>query len=315
MQNIIFAFSSIAPVFIQIMLGFFLRRKKVIDQKFINTSSDFVFHYLFPLVMFRQIYQIDITSNLNPIFIAYGVSIAIISGILLCLIVPRFIKDRSACGAFVQGSYRSNCVLIGVALSINLFGDTGSMPTIMLLPFASIVFNTISIIILTAMSPGNNKVSFRTIVPQVIKNPIILGAILGVIVSLSGIKFPSFASNVIDELAGMATPLALIGLGGQLEINSLFKKPCLIISSSFLKLILSPLLAIVPAILFFDFTKYEIGALLFIFGSSTAVSSFVMAKAMKSDDDLAGKIIMFTTIFSSVTMFLWIYILKTLQLI
>ena len=113
----------------------------------------------------------------------------------------------------------------------------------------------------------------------------------------------------------MAVPLALIALGGQLELKNLFKRPKLVLSASLIKLILSPLLAIIPAILLFNFTAYEIGALYFIFGSPTAVASFVFAKVMNSDDNLAGQILMFTTIFSSITMFLWVYMLKTFQII
>ncbi len=315
MQNIIFAFSAIAPLFIMIVLGFFLKRKKVIDQQFMDTSSNFVFHYLFPLVMFRQIYQIDITSNLNPVFIGYGVFICVVLGILLWLMATPFIKDKRTCGAFLQGCYRSNSVLMGVSLSVNVFGEAGSLSTITLLPFTAVVFNIMSLIFLTACSPENKKVSIRSVLPEVIRNPIVKGAFAGVAVSLLGIEFPPFLSQVIDDLASMATPLALIALGGQLELNSLVSKTRLILSGSILKLVFSPLLAIIPALLFFDFSSYEMGALYFIFSSSTAVSSFVMAKVMKSDDHLAGLLVMYTTIFSSVTLFIGLYLMKSFHII
>lgn len=315
MQNFIFAFSSIAPLFIQIALGYFLKKKNVIDKHFMDTAGDFVYHYLYPLIMFRQIYQIDVTSNINPVFIIYGVIITIVLGLLLWIIVPLFIKDRQSCGAFIQGSYRSNCILIGVSLSISVFGEAGSLPTIILLPFASVAYNIISLIILTVYSPDNKKVTFSNILAMIIKNPIIIGVFTGVTFSLIKINVPSFLSEVIDNLANIATPLALISLGGQLEVKSFFKKPGLIISGIFVKLIISPLIVILPAVVLFSFTPYEIGALFFIFGSSTAVSSYVMAKVMKSDDVLAGQLVMYTTIFSSVTMFLWIYVLKNLHLI
>lgn len=315
MQNIIFAFTCIAPLFIQILLGAFLRRRKVIDQRFIDTSSDFVFQYLFPLVMFRQIYQTDIISNINPVFVGYGILVCIVIGALLWLIAPHFIKDRQTCGAYMQGSYRSNCVLMGVSLSINVFGESGAMPTIMLLPFASIVFNVLSLSFLTAFSPDRKKMGIRSILPAVVKNPIVIGAVSGIIVSLLHIPFPPFVSEVIDDLAAMATPLALICLGGQMKLKNLYAKPALILSGSFIKLVLSPLIAIVPALIFFEFTSYEMGALFFIFGSSTAISSFVMAKVMKSDDNLASLMVIYSTIFSGITMFLWIFALKNFHII
>ncbi len=315
MQNLVFAFNAIAPLFIQIVLGFFLKKKKVIDQHFIDISSSFAFKYLFPLIVFRQIYQIDIAANINPVFIGYGIVVCLVLALLLCLIVPRFIHEKRTCGAFIQGSYRGNNVLMGVALAIKIFGDEDSLPTIMLLPFAVIMLNIVSLIILTAFSPDNKKVSIKTVLPEVIKNPIVRGAVCGVIVSLLGIKIPVFLRDVIDDLAAITTPLALIALGGQLEVKNLFEKAPLIFAGSFIKLVLSPLIAIVPALIFFHFSPSEMGALYVIFGSSSAVSSFVMAKAMKSDDDLAGLMVVYSTILASITMFLWLYILKSFQII
>lgn len=315
MQNLVFAFSAIAPLFLLIGLGFLLKRNKVIDQNFIDTASNLSYQYLFPVLIFNQIYKIDISANINPLFIGYGVFICILLALLLWLIVPRLIKDRQTCGAFIQGSYRSNGILIGVPLAINMFGDIGSLPTALLLPFAATVFNLLSLIILTALSPENQKVGFKSIWTALKKNPIIIGAAAGVLVSLLGIRFPTFISDFIKDLSAITAPLALIALGGQLKLKNLFKNLGLVLSGSFVKLILNSLIAVVPALLFFNFTSYEIGALFIIFGSSTAVSTFVMAKAMKSDEDLAAQLVMFTTIFSAITMFAWIYVLKSFQII
>ncbi len=315
LENLRFAFTAIAPLFTLIMFGYLLRRKHVINQEFIDTASRFTFSYLFPLTLFRQIYQIDITQNFNIVFILYGVVMIIIMGFLLLLIAPRFIKNKQTLGAYIQASFKSNCVLMGVALSISVFGEAGAMPTIMLLPFASITLNIVSVLVLTMYSPDNPKLDLKSFSLRLITNPIILGPIFGIIVSLIGIRFPVFLENVIDDLAAMTTPLALILLGGQLALRSLFESPKLLATGVINKLVLSPILAIVPAVLFFNFTPYEMGAIFFIFGSSTAVNSFVMAKAMKSDARIAGQLLMASTIFSGVTMFIWVYILKSLAII
>lgn len=315
MTNLIFSFNAIAPLFFMVALGYYLKKKKVAGQNFFDTVTDFSFNYLFPFIMFRQIYTMDIAANINSTFIFYGTGVLVVLVILLLICCPLVIKERPTCGAFIQGSFRSNSVLMAVALSLIVFGEEGSGPTVMLLPFITILYNLIAVIVLTLMSSENKELDIEGIAIKIIKNPLIIGAVAGLAVSLLNIELPSFMVSVVDDLASMATPLALIALGGQLELDTLFARPALLFSATFIKLIIAPLAAVVPALLFFDFTRNEIGALLFIFSAPTAVSSYPMAKAMKCDSDLAGRIIMYSTVLSAFTIFLWLYLFKTLNYI
>ena len=310
MGNIIFAFNSIAPLFITVFLGYFLRRRKAITDDFIDMASDFAFQYLFPLVMFVQIYDIDIWSNLNLSFILYGVLSYVVLGVAIWLIVPRFLKNKAVCGAFMQGIYRSNCVLMGVALARNVFGDEGSLATVLLLPFVSVVQNMGAVTFLTVFSPEAKKLSLREILLNIVRNPIILGALAGMAVSLFRIPVPLFLEKPISDLSGMASTLALIALGGKIRLENLISNTRLILTGCLIKLVVSPLLVVLPAALFFSFSRYEMGALYFIFGSCTAVSSFIMAKSMKADEVVAAQMVIYTTVLSSVTMFAWVFVLR-----
>ncbi len=315
MENLIFAFQCIAPLFITIALGYYLKEKKVIGTVFMNTASEFSFQYLFPLVMFRQIYRINLREDFNPIFILYGIIAYMIFGFLLGVIVPRYLKKDSICGAFLQGVYRSNCLLMGVALATNVFGPEGSLPTVLLLPFISMVQNAGAVIFLTIHHPERKKQSVKAFIINIFKNPIILGAAAGLLCSLLQIELPKYIQTSIDDLAGMATTLALIALGGQIEFKMLFGNVKLVIVGCFLKLFVTPLCMLLPAAMFFSFSNFEIGAYYFIFGSCTAVSSFVMAKSMKADEVLASQLIIFTTIASALSMLLWISGLNMLHML
>ena len=55
--------------------------------------------------------------------------------------------------------------------------------------------------------------------------------------------------------------------------------------------------------------------ILILFGAPTAVSSFTMAQSMDGDGDLAASIVVFTSAFAILTIFLWIFILKQMMLI
>lgn len=315
MNNLIFAFNCIAPLFVIILLGYYLKEEGAINPEFIDVASDFSFKYLFPLVMFRQIYSIDLKENLNPVFILYGLVGYAIFGILIWLIVPRFIKSNPVRGAFMQGIYRSNCVLMGVALAGNVFGPEGSLPTVLLLPFISVLQNIGAVIYLTIYSPEEKELSVGQILVNISKNPIIIGAVVGMIFAGFKIPVPTFLVSPINDLANMAASLALIALGGQIELKNLFSNTKLIFTGCFIKLFVSPFLMMLPAFLFFDFTGYEMGAYYFIFGSCTAVSSFIMAKSMKADETVAAQMVIYTTIFSAVSMFIWIFLLRQVGII
>ena len=315
MENIIFAFNCIAPLFITVFFGYFLKRRGAINKDFIDTASDFAFKYLFPLVMFKQIYNVDIRANLNVAFILYGVVGYAVVGLIVWFAVPRFIKDRPVCGAFMQGIYRSNCVLMGVALAGNAFGPEGSLSTVLLLPFVSVVQNIGAVTFLTVFSPEEKKLSVGRVLLNIIKNPIIIGALAGMAAAAVRLPVPLFLEKPMSDLAGMASTLALIALGGQIQLDNFFQNTRTVLIGCFIKLVVSPLVMLIPAALFFDFSNYEMGAIYFIFGSCTAVSSFIMAKSMKADETMAAQMVIYTTVLSSVTMFIWIFGMRQVGII
>ncbi len=65
----------------------------------------------------------------------------------------------------------------------------------------------------------------------------------------------------------------------------------------------------------FGYRDVELSTLMIIFAAPTAISSFTMAKQMDSDSDLAGQIVVFTSAFCVITVFMWIFILKQFYLI
>ena len=141
---------------------------------------------------------------------------------------------------------------------------------------------------------------------------VIVALVLGVLWHWSGLSMPAFAGSTLDFFAGMASPLALIALGGQIDFHPGRKgdlRPVAL--ATVIKLVLIPLCFIPPALLM-DFTPQETGALFLLYAAPTTVSSFAMAKGMGSNSDLAGRILLSSTIFSSFTLFIGIFLLRAL---
>ena len=128
------------------------------------------------------------------------------------------------------------------------------------------------------------------------------------------IELPVSIEKTVSDISKIATPLAFILLGSSFKFSAF---------SAYIKQLLITVLGkliIVPAIILYiaallGFRDIELTCLLSVFASPTAVSSYTMAQQMDGDDLLAGQIVVFTSLLSIITVFLWIFILKQLYLI
>lgn len=133
-----------------------------------------------------------------------------------------FVKDKSIRGAFVQSSFRSSAAVMGLAFIENIYGSSAMGPLMII--GAVPLYNIFSVIVLTfeanedgegeeAVHGGRIKKAFLNI----LKNPIILGIAFGMVAALLSLDFPTMVDKTIDNVAKMATPLALIALGAGFE--------------------------------------------------------------------------------------------------
>ncbi len=315
MDNLIYSLRSVLPLFVMIFLGYFLRRWKIINEDFVSIGTKIVFNVSLPVLLFRQIAASDLTVVFNPGLILYGLGATVILVALMCLIVPLFIKDKPSQGAFIQGVYRGNFAILGVPLAINMFGQEGALPAALMLPFAVPLYNAMAVVILTLYSAkAGQKINFKKILLGIVTNPLIIGIVLGLPFSFFGIRLPELADRCLEPVSSLCTPLALLCLGGQFTFRQLKENFKISLIATILKLVLIPALVLAIAVLI-GFRGGELGALFIMFMAPSAVSSYIMAKTMHSNDELAAQILILTTFFSSITIFLGILLLKSLGLI
>ena len=137
-----------------------------------------------------------------------------------------------------------------------------------------------------------------------------LGRLIALPFALLNLHFPSFVNKAIGSVANTATPLALISIGASFEGKKALKKMKPTLLASFIKLILLAGLFL-PLAVFFGYRNQELMALLVMLGSPTTVSSYIMAKNTGNDGILTSSIIVLTTLLSSLTLTLWIFVLKS----
>jgi len=223
-----------------------------------------------------------------------------------------FIRDDKDRGSFVQGSFRSNFAIVGFALISNMFGEHALGKSSAVLMFIMPLYNLLAVIVLT-VTTHSEKIQLKTGLIRIVKNPLILGAIAGFPFSYFHLQIHPVILRTAHYLGSMALPLALLGIGASLNMETMKKASTMAFCASVIKLILIPLCFIWGGIQL-GFRGEDLGVLFILSASPTAVASFVMAKAMCANSWLAGHIILMTTIGASITITIGVTILKMMQM-
>lgn len=317
MDNLLYSLQSVVPLFVLILMGYILRRRNIINDAFVDVGTKIGFKMALPVLLFQQVSAADLNTAFNPRLVLFAVaSILLLIGIL-CLLVPVFIKGNAQRGAFIQAIYRGNFAILGVPLAINMFGEAGAAPTSLLLPFTVPIYNVTAVIILTLFDPslkGNRKIPVKKILKGIITNPLIIGIVSGLPFSILDIEIPALIDKSLDNLSSLATPLSLICLGAQFTFKAAKDNLKLSVSATILKQLIVPAVVLTIAALM-GFRGGELGAIFILFMAPTAISSYIMARNMHSDDQLAAQILILTTLTSCFTLTAGIFLLRSLGLL
>lgn len=312
MENLKLSFEIIAPLLILMLLGGFLRKIQVFDDSTVKKMNASIFKVLLPTLIFYNLYNSSV-ADIKDIGTALYATVVIFCAFLLSGVIVSLVeKDNAKRGAMVQGMCRSNFVIFGVPLCVSICGEWIAGKISVAVAIVVPLLNVLSVIVLEFFRGG--KPSFKKMLKGIVTNPLIIASILGIIVLISGIKLPVFAEKSVRDVAKIATPLALILLGASVNLRSVkgnLKQLIIAVSG---KLIIIPLAGITIATLL-GMRGGDIALLIAALASPTAVSSYPMALQMDSDGDLAAQIVAFNTAICIVTVFLWVFILKQINIL
>jgi len=315
MADFMFSLEAVIPLFAAVFLGYFLRLKNFLSDKFLSEANRLVFKVVLPLTIFYNIISNDFAGALDIKLIGFAVGGVVAVFLLALLLVPVIIKENAQRGVAVQCIFRSNFLLFGLPLAQNIFGDNGTLAVSMLIAIIVPIFNALAVIGLSIYSPKNraNGIAWKRILLDIIKNPLIIASICGFLVSFLPFELPNFVLKSVDDVSAMATPLALLALGGTFRFESARKniKPILIAVLGRILVVPGVMLALAA---FCGISGPQLGALLSLFASPVAVSSYVMAVNAEGDGQLAAHLVVFTTIGSAFTIFGFIYLFKAIGL-
>ena len=295
-----------APVFVMLFIGVALKRLARIDASFIHTASSLVFKATMPTLLFLSILRADLDAALQPALLSYYV-VATVTTFFLAWAWALWRCPRADRGVYVQGAFRGNNGIVGLALATSLYGDYGLSLGGVLAGLVILVYNSLSALILAIYNP-EGRASAAAILLSIVRNPLIIGVTAAVPFAYWQVPLPDWLLTSGQYFAQMTLPLALICIGGTLSLSVLRESSRIALSSSLMKLVWLPALATIGAWLF-GFRGAELGILFLYFACPTASASFVMARATNANHQLAATIIVLTTLMAVISINFGLFVL------
>ena len=308
-----FSFAVTGPIFMMVVLGGILKYYGIIGQAFVDQASILVFKISLPILLGMSMIRTDIATVFDPATIVNASLSTFLVFILLTLTASIFVKNPRDKGVYVQGAFRGNLAIVGLALCVNLYGDAGIAKASIVMSILSLVYNILSIYTLTT-TLTDKKLNLFSMIISMTKNPLIIGIVLGIMINLLHIPVHPVIMQTGDYLSQLTLPVALLCIGASLSFADMKDTKTVATIAVIAKLIVSPIIITYIAYLS-GFSKMDLGIVFLMSSTPTAAASYIMVKAMKGNETLAANIIVMSTVASLFTVSFGLAMLKTFELI
>lgn len=312
MESFYLALSVVVPMLIYMLTGGIITRLGIFKPDQFRALNTMLFKVFIPLSLFFNVYSVDLRTIIVPdIFLFCSLGVIVI--LFLALFATRnLVKDRIDQATLVQGIYRSNFVLFGLTIAQSLCDEDGVALVSALSAVVIPLFNMLAVILFELSKGG--KVKLKKLIISIFKNPLVDAGLIAGALSLMRVHFPALLESPLKTLGGIATPVALVALGGILSFESVVAHRKLLVIGVLGRLVAVPCLMLAVGILM-GFRGNELIAIMAVFGSPTAVASAPMAQAMGGNGDLAGEIVVMTSVFCLFSIFLYTFLMSSFGLI
>lgn len=307
MDDFLFALNTVLPMMMLMGTGFFCRRIGLLTDSLVKGVNQLVYWVFLPINLCLSIMKTPYETELNlAAFLVIAGGLAVEFAFLFWLI-PRIEKDRKKVGVMIQAMGRSNYAFFGIPLVAMLFpGQDTSLASLMVIATVP-VYNVFSVVALCMYGEGEIKPG--RILLNILKNPLIIGSLLGYALWALRLQFPEFLDRTMTDLGKIATPLALFTLGGAIRLASARGHMRQLLIAVPWKLVISPLIFLVISVAS-GMHGVALACAYIAFGAPTAVNSYPMAQQMHGDAELAAELVAVSSILSIATTFAFVFAMK-----
>ncbi|CAH0535790.1 hypothetical protein VST7929_03264 [Vibrio stylophorae] len=286
------------PICIMLIAGIILKRQRILDDAFVETASRLLFQFTLPVLLGLSILGTDLHQLNNGPLLAFAIIANTLFFLFWHLLSPLLIQNPSDRGVFVQGTFRGNTGIIGLAYVANLYGQTGLALGALYVAVCTVLFNILATI---TLSHGQNQSKgIFAFIKNIVKNPLIIGIGVGLVIAWFEWQLPKVLIDTGEYFARMTLPLAVLCTGASIELKTLFRGNWQAWVSAIVRVGVCPLILTLSAYAF-GFRKMELTIVFFMSGAPAAAASYVMARAMGGNAKLAAEIIAISTVLSVLT--------------
>ncbi len=296
---------TIAPIFALMALGFFAARLKIIEGPEVKGLVVFVFNFSIPALLLRSLARMDF-----PLDIEWGFLIAFYFGALitygLAMAVGRFSFGRTTSeqAIFGMGGAFSNLVLMGIPITLTALGPGAALPMFLIVGFHSATFMPLTLALIQG-GRGNGTSPARQVAGvfvEMVRNPIIVGVFLGLVLNLSGVTIWGGVDRVLEFLGTAAVPCALFAMGASLADYPLAGdvRPAIVLSV--LKLMVHPLLVWIIAVPILGLEGVWVSVPVVMAAMPSGVNVYLFAARYDAAPGVAARTVLLTSVFSMLTL-------------
>jgi malonate transporter and related proteins len=308
-ETLAFAFDVTGPIFLAVVLGVVFKRAGLINDDFVHSASKLVFMVALPTLLFFSIVQADIGQLLNPRLLSLAGLGTFVFFIMLSLIAKTIVDEPRDRGVFIQGSFRGNLGIVGLAFCANAYGAPGLAAASIYLAVITILYNILSVYTLQKTLDQNNSSNFADVARGIARNPLMLSIISALILNQLHVNFHPVVLRTGEYFAQMTLPLALLCIGGSLTIKRDKESFSIVAWVMLFKLAVAPIM-LTTLIYVAGFRGMDLGIVFLMSSAPTATVSFVMVQALRGNAPLAANIVVFTTLASMITVSVGLLFLK-----
>ena len=309
LNSFLLSLNAIVSIFVMMGVGYGAKRLLRLDKGSVQRFNSLVFHTLLPLMLFNNIYRSDIRGGVNLGCLGLALGVLAVLFMATWALVKRVEPANDQRGVMIQASFRSNFLLLGMPLIQELCPGADLATVSVMLAVVVPCYNVLAVITLEMFRRQQVKVG--KILRGIAKNPLIIASVAGILVNLSGLALPECLANPISQLGASASPVALLLLGAQFEFHDVRVHRRNLAICTALRLVVFPGVAL-PLAALAGLRGPEFAVLISMFATPAAVSSYSMAAQMGGNPELAASAVTMTTLLSAGTMFLWIFLFKSL---
>ncbi|MFI8594236.1 AEC family transporter [Microbacterium sp. NPDC078428] len=302
------ALTGFAVIGFAIFVGWVIGRIDLLGEHARPVLAKLIFYVLSPFLLFVVLAQADVRmlfSALLPVSAIAAIAVMVVYALIARALWRRSVSE-TLIGALSSGQVNSNN--IGIPLSLYLLGSAAFPAPVILMQL--LAFTPVSMAILEAATSGVRRV--RALLLRTVGNPIVIGSVLGTLVSVSGVRLPPLVLEPAQLIADACVPVLLISYGislhGQRVLAPSGRRRDILLAAS-LKLVVMPGVAWAVAALVFRLSPADVLVVVVLAALPTAQNVFNYSQRYGVGETIARDTVFLTTVGCVPVLLLALYLL------